>query len=67
MTSAEATEAELQRRWRDLTSFVDEEVRERWWSLVRERYARRAFYNFAHLLHEFEQDVRIHQAQQDQH
>ncbi|KAI6170030.1 hypothetical protein M3Y98_01197000 [Aphelenchoides besseyi] len=40
---------ELHRRWVDLTSFVEENKREKWWSLINERYSTREFHGFLHL------------------
>uniref|UniRef100_A0AC35EYV1 Uncharacterized protein n=1 Tax=Panagrolaimus sp. PS1159 TaxID=55785 RepID=A0AC35EYV1_9BILA len=44
---------ELRARWDDLTSFVSKDVTEKWWKIIIERYAARAFYNLDHLTQMF--------------
>ncbi|CAD5213750.1 unnamed protein product [Bursaphelenchus xylophilus] len=42
---------DLAKRWNDLTSFVSDAIREKWWAMIDERYAPRPFHGLAHLEH----------------
>ncbi|CAJ0577893.1 unnamed protein product, partial [Mesorhabditis spiculigera] len=48
-------EAELRGRWNDLTPFMAEEARERWWARIYGAYAARSFRDVAHLNLMFQQ------------
>ena len=43
----------LRARWDDLTSFVGENTKEKWWNLLIEAYSSRPFYNLDHLVQMF--------------
>jgi predicted metal-dependent HD superfamily phosphohydrolase len=40
---------DLHRRWLDLTSFIEESSRNKWWKLLLEHYEPRPFHGLAHL------------------
>jgi predicted metal-dependent HD superfamily phosphohydrolase len=40
---------DLQRRWFDLTSFMEKATRAKWWKLLLEHYEPRPFHGLAHL------------------
>ncbi|KAE9555235.1 hypothetical protein FO519_001585 [Halicephalobus sp. NKZ332] len=44
----------LRARWDDLTSFVGENTKEKWWTLLIEAYSPRPFYNLNHLVQMFQ-------------
>uniref|UniRef100_A0A0N4ZCT1 Conserved domain protein n=1 Tax=Parastrongyloides trichosuri TaxID=131310 RepID=A0A0N4ZCT1_PARTI len=39
----------LRERWNDMTSFMNETVKEKWWNKIIEQYSNRPFYNLSHL------------------
>lgn len=43
---------DIRARWEDLTSFVSEAVKEKWWTRVVENYSPRPFHNLEHLAEE---------------
>uniref|UniRef100_A0AC35TZL1 Uncharacterized protein n=1 Tax=Rhabditophanes sp. KR3021 TaxID=114890 RepID=A0AC35TZL1_9BILA len=42
---------ELRLRWDDMTSFMNDSVKEKWWELILAHYSERPYYNLNHLLH----------------
>uniref|UniRef100_A0AC34R6M5 Uncharacterized protein n=1 Tax=Panagrolaimus sp. JU765 TaxID=591449 RepID=A0AC34R6M5_9BILA len=44
---------ELRERWDDLTSFVGENTKEKWWKIIFDSYSTRPFYNLKHLIQMF--------------
>ncbi|KAI1717011.1 hypothetical protein Ddc_10149 [Ditylenchus destructor] len=40
---------EFRIRWDDLTSFMSDEFKEKWWALICEKYSQRPFHNLQHL------------------
>uniref|UniRef100_A0A0K0EGV2 Phage protein n=1 Tax=Strongyloides stercoralis TaxID=6248 RepID=A0A0K0EGV2_STRER len=39
----------LRERWNDMTSFMNETVKEKWWNKIIEQYSNRPYYNLSHL------------------
>ncbi|CEF70759.1 Hypothetical protein SRAE_X000009000 [Strongyloides ratti] len=39
----------LRERWNDMTSFMNETVKEKWWDKIIQQYSNRPFYNLSHL------------------
>uniref|UniRef100_A0A915CMN6 Uncharacterized protein n=1 Tax=Ditylenchus dipsaci TaxID=166011 RepID=A0A915CMN6_9BILA len=48
-THSQAILKGLRARWEDLTSFVSEAVKEKWWDMICDKYSGRPFYNLDHL------------------
>lgn len=47
--SANALVNDLHRRWMDLTSFMEEQTRNKWWKLILDHYEPRPFHGLEHL------------------
>lgn len=46
---SDSTVKDLKRRWLDLTSFMEEATRNKWWQLILEHYEPRPFHGLEHL------------------
>lgn len=49
MFTSPAVVQDLHRRWIDLTSFMDEGTRSKWWQLILDNYGPRHFHGLDHL------------------
>lgn len=47
--ASEELRKSIRARWDDLTSFVAESVKEKWWSTIVNNYSSRPFHNLEHL------------------